>query len=140
MVSVKLITFSGDDKMDIEISTQAYGTILNKPNQLIEIDRKNLTKFHNEIIDFCLHECQTKLYLDSTKDESKSLNYKDYIDYEFQIDLNDFLLKTGGKNFKIKDRVWVEESALSLARTVIITKSKFKFKAQAILPSVEFDI
>lgn len=127
-------------KIEIEREKKSYGTILNKPNQLIEIDRKNLTKFHNEIIDFCLHECQTMFYLDSLNEATKNYTYKDYIDQEFQIDLNEFLLKTGGKNFRIKDKKWAEESAKSLARTLIITKSKFKFKAQAILPLVDIDL
>ena len=115
-------------KMEIEIEKKDYGTILNKPNQLIEIDRKDLTKFQSKIIDFCLHECQRKLYFDSQNDNLKNNTHKDYVDYEFQIELNDFLLKTGGKNFKIKDRKWAEESAKSLARTLIITKSKLNLK------------
>lgn len=117
--------------MAIEMDSLAYGTILNKPNQLIEINRCELNSLHNGVIDLCLHTCQSVMYVDR---EVKKKNFKvsDYYDMEFKIPLDEFLMKLKGKNYIVKNEGYVENACSDLCKILIKTKSKHSFTARAI--------
>ena len=88
--------------MEIVMEKHIYGYILNKPDIIIEIDRTGLSPIHCEIIDYCLHTCQTEIVFNENK------SYKDYLEFEFEIGLDDFMEKIKGDKYILKDNKWLE--------------------------------
>lgn len=120
--------------IEINIDKIEYGTILNKPNQLIEINRTKITALQNSAIDYFLHKCQTSLHLTSDK-----MTDKDYHGKELECELDDFLSKLKGKSFELKDNTYLAREMESLQALKIVTKSKYKFKVQSIIPMIDID-
>lgn len=117
------------------IGIREFGSILNKPNQLIEINRCKLTDLQSSSIDLFLHEYQTSIFV--LEETGKS--YKELFDINLEIPLSIFIKKVKGGKYEIKNLKWLDEELRKLTAIQIETFSKYKFRVLNILQFVEYD-
>ena len=112
-----------------------YGTILNKPNQIISLNRVGLTDLQSASLDVFIHEYQTAIFLL----EQNGKDYTPLLDEAMEIPLNEFIQKVKGDNYKLKDCSWLRVQFSNLLNFRFENTTPYSFKGLNMFQILEYD-